>query len=133
MRHAAALDGGPGPGGLAVEALEQDALVARHAAQVVPALRVAVADGRRLARVAGRVAVLDGHDVGVGEGGGRGEGERERLDGLAVQRPPHVHDAVAALQQGVGFVGEVALDALDYRLRCLWKQTLVLVTVYWRN
>lgn len=75
-----------------------------------------MADGGREAVVPARVAVLDGDDVVVGDRVRRREGERERLDGVPVQRPPDVDDAVPAPQQALGVVGaEVAAHAQDGR------------------
>lgn len=107
-----ASDSGAGLEGFTVETLEQDPLAGSHAAEVVPALGGVVADGGRLADVVG-VAVLDGDDVVVAQGGGGGEGEGQGLDGVGVEGPPDVDEAVAAAEQVVGLVGEVAADAAD--------------------
>jgi hypothetical protein len=52
MRHPPALDATPALEAFAVETLQQDPLVARHAAEVVPRLARVVLDTRCLADVA---------------------------------------------------------------------------------
>lgn len=102
---------------LAVVALEEESLVVVHARPVVEGLIRVVTDGGGLAGAV-RVAMLDGDEVVVVDGGGRGEAQRVSLHG-AVDGPPHVDDAVAALQQLLGVLGVVQLDAPLGRARRL--------------
>lgn len=101
-------------GTCAVGALEQEALVVAHAAEVVPLLVGVVLDRSRVAGAVG-VAMLDRDEVLVAEGRAVGEGQRVGGDG-PVERAPHVDDAVAALLELVGLVGQVVLDAHRRRL-----------------
>lgn len=96
-------------GAEAVRTLEQQALVVAHAGQVIPLLVGVVLDGGGVAGAV-RVAVLDRHEVLVAEGAAVGEGQRVGDDG-PVQRPPHVDDAIAPLDQLLGLVRQVVLDA----------------------
>ncbi|UKZ64570.1 uncharacterized protein TrAtP1_005784 [Trichoderma atroviride] len=98
--------------GIAVEALNQQPLVGRHAAEVVKLLVRVVVDGGGLAVVAVGVAVRDGRDVLFVESSRSSEGQGRGLDGALVEASPDIDDAVAALEQLVGLVGEVAAHAL---------------------
>lgn len=112
MWHAAALNGRTLLQALAVEAFEEQALVARHAAQVVPLLALVVRDGGRLADVTTRIAMLDGDEIALFEGGARREAQRHRLDRLLVERAPDVDDAEAPLEKRLGLVAHVPVHAL---------------------
>lgn len=99
---------------LTVEALQQQALVARHPAEIVPLLAGVIRYRGRLADVPVRVAVLDGDDVILAQRRAGAEGQRHGLDRVLVERAPDVDDAVAPAQQGLGLVGvgDVAPHAL---------------------
>jgi hypothetical protein len=91
--------------GVRIKALEEQPLLVPHAAPIPPLLALVVPHGGRLAGAVG-VAVLDTDEVLVADRGRVGDGERVAHDG-AVERPPHVDDAVPALEQLVGLLGQV--------------------------
>lgn len=97
---------------VAVETLNQQTLIGRHAAEVVKLLVRVVVDSSRLAVVAIGVAVRDGRDVLLVKSSRGSQGEGSSLDRALVQASPDIDDAVAALEQLVGLVGEVAAHAL---------------------
>ncbi len=103
--------GQPRPILLRVVALDQRDLVRGLAPQVVPLQLWVVPHAERRPRALG-VHEIDLNEVLLVEGPPVRDRERLVRDGV-LDRPPHVDDADARLQEAVGVRGEVVLDARD--------------------
>src|ERR1700724_3728731 len=103
-----------GPAGAAVLLgivdLEHDRLVALLAREPEPAMRRVVFDRVGLAD-AGGIAPLGNHEVGELHAARVADRERERFDRMP-ERPPHLHDGEAALEQLLGLVRQEVAHAL---------------------
>lgn len=94
---------------VAIETLQQQPLLVRHARPIIPRLPLAMLHPGRLPGPVG-ISVLDGDEVLVHDGSGVRERQREGLDG-PVERTPYVDDTVAAAEERVGLGGgEVVAD-----------------------
>lgn len=97
--------------GLGVEALDEQDLLGREPALVVPAVAVGVPDRERLP-LAVRVDEGDGDEVGLGDRVRVGDGER--VPEHRPDRPPHVDDLHAALEELGRLLGrQVVRDARE--------------------
>src|SRR6516162_7176929 len=106
-----------GPAGAAVLRrvvdFEYQRLLAPHARQPVPAVLGIVGDGVGLADPVG-IAALAHHEIPRRDAARVADREREALDRMA-DRPPHLHDGEAALQQFLRFVRKQVAHALRAR------------------
>src|SRR5260370_2065124 len=103
-----------GPAGAAVLRrvvdFEHQRLLAPHARQPVPAVLGIVGDGVGLADPVG-IAALAHDEIPRRDAARVADRKREALDRMA-DRPPHLHDGEAALQQVLGFVRQQVAHAL---------------------
>lgn len=119
MRHTAA-DLRSGLERLAIEAFEEQALIARHARKVVPLLVGIVSNSSSLTNIARlEITMLNRDNILTAQGRSRCETERETLDRVLVQGSPHIDDAITSLEELLGLIGKVALNTLGDRLGSL--------------
>lgn len=105
---------------LAIEAFEEQALIARHTREVVPLLVGIVSNSSSLTNIAGfEITMLNRDNILAAQRRSRCETKRETLNRVLVQWSPHIDDAITTLEKLLGLIGKVALNTLSNRLGSL--------------
>jgi hypothetical protein len=105
--------------GLAIEALQQQPLAARHTTEVVPLLLRIMPNRCSPTAVPIWISVLNRDDVVVFDRSRGCNSQRKRLEGLLVQRSPDVDETIATLEKLICLTWEVSANSLSYSRSCL--------------